>query len=116
VYQLQTDLGRTTENQPFRDCVPIIEEPLSPDYEHVEELDEQEQALQDDLPDIEDYYRPQESQYDAEIDLRSHNHMMNDVSWIGNHGKDIVQSNPQYILGQQKEVKNIGHLRTEHYA
>ncbi|KAM0864832.1 hypothetical protein ACQ4PT_043661 [Festuca glaucescens] len=114
VYQLQMDLGRTTESQPFRNCAPIIEEPPSPVYEHVEELDEQEQALQDDLPDMEDYGRPQESQYDVEIDLCSHNHMMNDGSWIGNHGKDIV--NPRYTLGQQEELKNIGRLRTEHYG
>jgi hypothetical protein len=116
VCELQLDLSRTTENQPIHDCVPIIQMPPSPVYEHVEEPNEQKQAFQDDVPDIEDYFRPQKSQFDAEIDLCSHNHMVNDGFQIGNHGTDMVLSNTRATFGQQRKLKNIGRLRTEHYA
>ncbi|TVU30019.1 hypothetical protein EJB05_21621 [Eragrostis curvula] len=108
-------LSGTAEKQPIHNCDPIIEVPPSPEHEYEEAPNELEEPYEDDLCDLEDIL-PEGVQYDAEIDLTSSKHMMNNHYWTPDYGKDLVLINPQCSFGQNKKLKNIGRLRTEHNA
>uniref|UniRef100_A0A0A9CT36 Demeter RRM-fold domain-containing protein n=1 Tax=Arundo donax TaxID=35708 RepID=A0A0A9CT36_ARUDO len=115
ICQHQIETSRTAEKQPTHDCEPIIEMPPSPEHGYEEAPNEQEEPYEDDLCDLEDIV-PEGVQYDAEVDISSSKHVVNNVSWTPNFGKDLVLINPQCSFGQNKKLKNIGRLRTEHNA
>jgi hypothetical protein len=110
VCQLEIDEHRTAGRQPTHICEPIVEVPLSPEYEY-EALDEQGHPNEDDLVDIEDLMSG--SQYDFEINLCSNKPMVSNGSWTPNCGKGLALSDSRYT---SRKLKNIGHLRTEHHA
>lgn len=114
VGQHQVEISRTAERQSTQNCEPFIEVPPSPEYQYEEARNEQE-LYQDDPCDLEDIV-PEGVQYDAEIDLCSNKHMLHSGSWTPSCGKDLVLINPQRTFGQNKKLKNIGRLRTEHNA
>ncbi|GJN21105.1 hypothetical protein PR202_gb08553 [Eleusine coracana subsp. coracana] len=105
----------TAEKQPIHNCEPIIEVPPSPEHEYEEVHNQLEESYEDDLCDLEDIV-PEGVHYDAEIDLTSSNHVVNNHSWTPNYGKDLVLINPQCSFGRNKKLKNIGRIRTEHNA
>ncbi|KAL6899074.1 hypothetical protein ACP4OV_005732 [Aristida adscensionis] len=98
----------------IHNCEPIIEVPPSPEYEYEEVLTEEEGPYEDDVCDIEDVV--QGVRYDAEIDLTSIKHVVNDDSWAPSCGEDLALTTPQYHFGTYREQKNIGRLRTKHNA
>ncbi|KAK3154143.1 hypothetical protein QOZ80_2BG0186720 [Eleusine coracana subsp. coracana] len=113
--QHRVEISRTAEKQPIHNCEPIIEVPPSPEHEYEEVHNQLEESYEDDLCDLEDIV-PEGVHYDAEIDLTSSNHVVNNHSWTPNYGKDLVLINPQCSFGRNKKLKNIGRIRTEHNA
>ncbi|KAK3157990.1 hypothetical protein QOZ80_2AG0131370 [Eleusine coracana subsp. coracana] len=113
--QHRVEISRTAEKQPIHNCEPIIEVPPSPEHEYEEVRNELEESYEDDLCDLEDIV-PEGVHYDAEIDLTSSNHVVNNHSWTPNYGKDLVLINPQCSFGRNKKLKKIGRIRTEHNA
>ncbi|KAL5213172.1 hypothetical protein ABZP36_024019 [Zizania latifolia] len=106
--------GSHIARESIRNCDPIIEAPPSPEHEYEESANEQEEAYDDDLCDLEDVVPG--VQYDDVIDLSSIKHMVNNGSWTPSSGKDIVLANPRHAFVQNKKMKNIGRLRTEYNA
>ncbi|KAF0932075.1 hypothetical protein E2562_007874 [Oryza meyeriana var. granulata] len=112
--QPQIEISRSAGRESICNCEPIIEIPPSPEHEYEESPNEQKEPYEDDLCDIEDIIP--EVPYDVEIDLCSLKHMVNNGSWTPNFGKDLALVNPQHASVQNKKLKNIGRLRTEHNA
>ncbi|KAL6878486.1 hypothetical protein ACP4OV_012656 [Aristida adscensionis] len=98
----------------IHNCEPIIEVPPSPEYEYEEALTEEEEPYEDDLCDIEDIV--QGVRYDAEIDLTSIKHVVNNDSWAPSDGKDLALTTAQFDFGPYRKQKNIGRLRTKYDA
>uniref|UniRef100_A0A0E0G6U8 Demeter RRM-fold domain-containing protein n=1 Tax=Oryza nivara TaxID=4536 RepID=A0A0E0G6U8_ORYNI len=113
VCQPQIKINMPAGRESIYKCEPIIEIPPSPEHEYEESPYEQE-LYEDDLCDIEDTIP--ELQYDFEIDLCSLKHTVNNGSWTPNSGKDLALINSQHASVQNKRLKNIGRLRTEHNA
>uniref|UniRef100_A0A0E0K010 Demeter RRM-fold domain-containing protein n=1 Tax=Oryza punctata TaxID=4537 RepID=A0A0E0K010_ORYPU len=113
VCQPQIKINRPAGRESIYNCEPIIEIPPSPEHEYEESPYEQE-LYEDDFCDIEDIIP--ELQYDFEIDLCSLKHAVNNGSWTPNSGKDLALVNSQHASVQNKKLKNIGRLRTEHNA
>uniref|UniRef100_A0A0E0CKU1 Demeter RRM-fold domain-containing protein n=1 Tax=Oryza meridionalis TaxID=40149 RepID=A0A0E0CKU1_9ORYZ len=113
VYQPQIKINMPAGRESIYNCEPIIEIPPSPEHEYEESPYEQE-LYEDDLCDIEDIIP--ELPYDFEIDLCSLKHTVNNGSWTPNSGKDLALINSQHASVQNKRLKNIGRLRTEHNA
>ena len=86
----------------------------SPEYEYKEAPSEHEDSYEDYLCDLEDIVPG--VQYDVEIDLCSSKHVLNNISWTLNCEKDLAVIDPHCSFGQNKRLKNIGRLRTEHNA
>ncbi|KAG8070727.1 hypothetical protein GUJ93_ZPchr0006g44930 [Zizania palustris] len=105
--------GSHIARESIHDCNPIIEAPRSPEHEFEESDNEQEEAYEDDLCDLEDAVP--EVQYADVIDLSS-KHMVNNGSWTPSTGKDLVLANPRHAFVQNKKMKNTGRLRTEYNA
>lgn len=115
MYQYQFAISNTTEIPPIHNCEPIIEMPPSPEYEYNETPNGQEDSYKDYACDLEDF-APEGVEYDAEINICSSKHVLNNNSWTPNHGKDLAVINSKCSFGQNKKLKNIGRLRTEHNA
>uniref|UniRef100_A0A0D9YSI8 Demeter RRM-fold domain-containing protein n=1 Tax=Oryza glumipatula TaxID=40148 RepID=A0A0D9YSI8_9ORYZ len=113
VCQPQIKINMPAGRESIYKCEPIIEIPPSPEHEYEESPYEQE-LYEDDLCDIEDTIP--ELHYDFEIDLCSLKHTVNNGSWTPNSGKDLALINSQHASVQNKRLKNIGRLRTEHNA
>lgn len=114
MYQHQVTVSSTAEAPSIHNCEPIVEMPPSPEYEFKEAPDELEDSYEDYPCDLEDIVPG--VQYDAEIDLRSSKHVWNNTSWTPNCGKDLIVINPNSSFSQNKRLKNIACLRTEHNA
>ncbi|WVZ75344.1 hypothetical protein U9M48_023405 [Paspalum notatum var. saurae] len=112
MYQHQITISSTSEAPPIHNCQPIVEMPPSPEYEYKEAPNEQEDSYED-YPDLEDIIP---GQYDVEIDLCSSKHVLNNIPWTPNRGKELAVINPNCSFRQNKKLKNIGRLRTEHDA
>ena len=86
----------------------------SPEYEYKEAPSEHEDFYEDYLCDLEDIVLG--VQYDVEIDLYSSKHVLNNISWTPNCGKDLAVIDPHCSFGQNKRLKNISRLMMEHSA
>uniref|UniRef100_J3LD11 Demeter RRM-fold domain-containing protein n=2 Tax=Oryza brachyantha TaxID=4533 RepID=J3LD11_ORYBR len=111
VWHPQIEISMPAGRESICNSEPIIEMPLSPEYEYGESPNEQE-PYEDDLCDIEDIIP--EIPYDIEVDLLKH--MINNGSWTPNSGKDLALVNPRHASVQNRRLRNTGRLRTEHNA
>ena len=83
-YRLQQQLVPLAwTDGPFSSSAP------SPKYEYKEAPSEHEDSYEDYLCDLEDIVPG--VQYDVEIDLYSSKHVMNNISWTPNCGKDLAK-------------------------
>jgi len=114
MYQHQIAIITTSEAPLIHNCEPSVEMPPSPEYEYKEAPSEHEDFYEDYLCDLEDIVLG--VQYDVEIDLYSSKHVLNNISWTPNCGKDLAVIDPHCSFGQNKRLKNISRLRMEHHA